>query len=372
MGNIQRALFVAGGTGGHIYPALTVAEELRARRPDVDIAFVGSERRMEADLIPKAGFRFIPVSAAGFPRGLTMQWTLVACRVGLGFVQVVGILRRERPSVVFGTGGYVCGPLIGAAAICGIPTVIHETNAVPGLTNAWLGRVVRHILVGFEDAARHFPDRKTRVTGNPIRHAIVSGCAKKTERPIGDAEFRLLVMGGSLGSRRINDAVVNALPALAQMPIRLIHQTGQGEFASVRDAYDRFFASQDARSAIAARFQVVAFIDDPGERFAESDLLICRSGAMTISEAMFCGLPCIMVPFPAAKRDEQRRNAESVANAGAGVIIQDSRFTGERLLDSLRPFVASRKRVAEAARRCQDVARPNATHDIVQLLEKYL
>ncbi|MDA1193067.1 MAG: undecaprenyldiphospho-muramoylpentapeptide beta-N-acetylglucosaminyltransferase [Candidatus Poribacteria bacterium] len=382
MSDTPKVLFAAGGSGGHIFPALAVAKELRARRPDVEIAFVGSDKRMEARLIPEAGFRFIPVAAAGFPRGLSLRWVPALWTLARSLFQVIGIAWRERPNLVFATGGFVSGPITGVAALMGIPTIIHDSNAVPGLTNSWLGKIVREVHIAFEDAAPHFPANKVHLTGNPIRPEIVaaaqSGINAQPEREP-QPPYTIFITGGSQGSRRINNAITGALPELATIPLRLIHQTGEGEYPTVRAAYGGFFSSHERvaaenEDALAnpRNVTVTPFVDNMKAIYAQADLMICRSGAMTISEMTLFGIPAIMVPLPHAKTDEQRKNAQAVVAAGAGVMIEDANMTPENLVKTLNDLLGDPTRLAEMSANSRKVAKSNATTDLVDAVERYL
>jgi len=371
----MKVLFAAGGTGGHIIPALTVAEELRSRRPGIEVAFVGSASRLEGRLVPQAGFRLIPVSAAGFPRRLTWRWLPTMGTLAVGWAQVIGVLRRERPRVVFGTGGYVCGPLLAAAALSGIPTVIHEANVVAGLTNRWLGHVVNEVYVGFDEAADAFPRRKTRVSGNPLRKEILAVAKARSSRATNVPPWTLAVIGGSQGSRRLNETVVASLPRLSGLPLRLIHQTGEREHGLVCEAYKRFFAecptSEDAHAlATTQDVTVEPFFKEMGEVYSRADLILCRAGAMTLSEIAVCGIPAILVPLPGAQ--DQPRNARYAEKAGAALCIADAELTPDVLAEVVARLLAQPHRLTEMSRRWKPIAKPDATQTLTDALERYL
>jgi UDP-N-acetylglucosamine--N-acetylmuramyl-(pentapeptide) pyrophosphoryl-undecaprenol N-acetylglucosamine transferase len=371
----MKALFAAGGTGGHIIPALTVARELRSRRPDVEIVFVGNANRLEGRLVPQAGFRLVSVAAAGFPRRLTWRWIPTAGALVAGFAQVAGALRREKPRVVFGTGGYVCGPLLATAALCGIPTVIHESNVVAGLTNRWLGKVVSEVFVGFDQATDAFPATKTRVSGNPLRREILAVAETPRDGSTRKPPWTMAIIGGSQGSRRLNQTVVASLPRLAALPVRLIHQTGELDLDSVRDAYKRFFAecpaSDDANALASTRDVVVEpFYADMASVYAQADLILCRAGAMTIAEVAACGIPAILVPLPGAK--DQPRNACYAEQAGAAIRLADADLSPDALAEVVTELFTHVERLAEMSRRWRAVAKPDATRTLADALERYL
>lgn len=369
----MKALFVAGGTGGHIIPALTVAQELRRRRPDVEIVFVGSANRLEGKLVPQAGFRFLSVAATGFPRRLTWRWIPTIGTLIRGFVQAAEVLRREKPHVVFGTGGYVCGPLLATAALQKIPTLIHEANVVAGLTNRWLGKVVDEVFVGFEETANVFPPEKTCVSGHPLRPEILVVAQKSCwGRRL---PWTVAVIGGSQGSRRLNQTVVGALPLLAELPLRLIHQTGELDFEVVQGAYKRFFAEcplvADPYAFGATHdVRVEPFFRDMANLYAQVDLILCRAGAMTIAEVAACGIPAILVPLPRAK--DQSANARYAERVGGSLCLSDAELTPEALANIVKTLLNHPERMETMSQRWRTIAKPDATQTLADALERYL
>lgn len=375
-GSVSKTLFAAGGTGGHVFPAIAVAEELRRMRPDVEIAFVGTLRRMESELAPKAGFRFIPISGAGFPRGLSWRWLPALWTLAKSMAQAFWIIRRERPRALFGTGGYVCGPIMAAASMTGVPTIVHESNAAAGTANRWLGKMVKEVHVGFEEAMGDFPTKKTRLTGNPIRAEIVEAGRERTatlDAPR-DAPPTLLVLGGSLGAQSINSAVLDALPGIEKMGCRVIHQTGKNDFERVKEGYlkqtnNAVFDLSEAGDRFHA---VVPFIERMGGAYRMADAALSRSGALTVSELTLCGLPSILVPLPIAKTAGEYRNARVMENAGAGFILPDADLNADALLERLQTMLADPERRAEMSKRSAAVGRPDATRRLASAICEYL
>ena len=375
-----RILMVAGGTGGHIFPALAVAEELRRRGeasgPRYAIEFLGTHRPLEAKLIPAAAFRLRTVDAAGL-KGIgglqRLRNLLVLPRTA---IEVAGILREFKPHVVVGVGGYLAGPVMLEAALVRIPTILIEPNARPGFTNRLLGPVVRAAAVGFEETARLF-GRKARVTGLPVRRAFfeipprrhASAVVAQALLPVGCGSepgvavppFTVLVVGGSQGSRAINSAVLDGLWLLGQEPggIRIIHQTGEHDYNGVRKTYQE-------RGLVA---EVHAFIDDMPGTLAQADLVISRAGATAVAELAAASRAAILIPFPGATDQHQLENARAMEKSGAARVIAQSDLTPERLAKEIRDLVASPATLERMEICASRLARPDAAARIADMVE---
>jgi UDP-N-acetylglucosamine--N-acetylmuramyl-(pentapeptide) pyrophosphoryl-undecaprenol N-acetylglucosamine transferase len=354
-----RILMVAGGTGGHIFPALAVAEELRQRGQNSGAAyrieFLGTHRPLEAKLIPAAGFPLRAVDAAGLKgiRGIQRLRNLwVLPRTAL---VTAGILRAFRPQVVVGVGGYLAGPVMLEAALVGIPTVLIEPNARPGFTNRLLAPVVRIAALGFSETAPVY-GKKARVTGLPVRRAFFD-IPPRSASP----RFTVLVVGGSQGSQAINRALMKALPLLAQEPgeMRIIHQTGEHDYNEVLKAYQE-------RSLVA---EVHAFIDDMPGTLAQADLVISRAGATAVAELAAAGRAALLVPFPGAADQHQLENAHAMEKAGAARVIVQSDLTPERLAKEIRELMASPAALDRMETSARGLARPDAAARIADLIE---
>ena len=345
-------LVAGGGTGGHLYPGLAVAEALQAR--GVNVAFVGTEFGLESRVVPARGFVLhlvpgAPVRGGGARRlvhGLRAAWR--------GTRGARALVRGLSPAVVLGVGGYASFAAVVAARLERIPIVLQEQNALPGLANRVLGRLARRVCIGFEAAASFFPADRTLLTGNPIRRSVLEAAAA----PRVDGRLGLLVFGGSQGAHRINRAVLDALTGLGERASRLTicHQTGARDLAEVRAGY--------AQAGLEA--QVLAFIDSMGTAYAAADLVVARAGAMSCAELTARGLPAILVPYPHAAGDHQRRNADALVTAGAAELILDHELDGgtlrpvlARLLDDAR----ERRRMAERSR---ELGRPEAAERVAR------
>jgi UDP-N-acetylglucosamine--N-acetylmuramyl-(pentapeptide) pyrophosphoryl-undecaprenol N-acetylglucosamine transferase len=352
-----RVLIAAGGTGGHIYPGIAVAKEVARRDPQAAVRFVGTARGLETRLVPQAGFELSLIESAGL-----VNMGLAARVRGLGvlprsFVQARRLIREFAPSVVVGAGGYVSGPVLLTAALMRVPTLVMESNAVPGFTNRVLARFVDAAAVSFE-AALPFFRGKGVVTGNPVRREFFEVPAKARD----PREFRLLVFGGSQGARAVNEAVVAALPHLS--PVRDVlsftHQTGKLDFEKVRDGY--------RAAGWAERADVREYIDDMVSAFASADLVVSRAGATTSFELMAAGRAALMVPLPGQL--EQRRNAEVMQEAGAARMILQTELSGESLARELSALIADPDRVTRMSEASRKMARGDAAKAAVDLMER--
>jgi len=353
----MRLIVAGGGTGGHLFPGIAVAEEFLSRSPENEVLFVGTERGIESRVLPRLGYRLECIAASGM-RGISLADRIRGFRLLLGgCLQSLRILREFKPDLVLGVGGYASGPLVLAACMGSRACFIHEQNSLPGLTNRLLSRFVRKVFVSLEESLRHMPPGKTILTGNPLRRKILDTLGSEPREPGAGGRFHLLVFGGSAGAHRINMAMMEALPALAAFRDRLAitHQTGENDLAEVKAAYRR--EGMDA--------ETTAFIDDMAGAYGKADLVLCRAGATTIAEVTACGKACIFVPYPYAADDHQRKNAESLTVRGAGFMIPDRELSGERLAGLICELVRNPERIREAGRNAARLARPDAARMIV-------
>jgi UDP-N-acetylglucosamine--N-acetylmuramyl-(pentapeptide) pyrophosphoryl-undecaprenol N-acetylglucosamine transferase len=350
-----------GGTGGHIYPAIAIAKEVLQMEPEAKLIFIGGKGRRESTIAPKFGFDFVPILVEGFPRRISIRWFKVALKVPMGFAKSLIVLRDFSPRVVVGTGGYVCGPVLLSALLLHIPILIQEQNAMPGITNRIMGRWADEIHIPFPAAARFFPSGRTMVTGNPIRPEIVTTKASAREREkLGLEKDKLTVsfLGGSQGASSINAAALGALKHLLKFRpyLQIIHQTGESDLSSVKDTYGKL-----PFTAI-----VQPYFDMIEDVYAATDLVVCRSGGMTIAEITARGLPAVLVPYPFAAGDEQTFNAQVLEKNGAAVMIQDDQLTGERLADILISLIQDRKKLFDMAEKSRSLGKPRAAREIAR------
>jgi UDP-N-acetylglucosamine--N-acetylmuramyl-(pentapeptide) pyrophosphoryl-undecaprenol N-acetylglucosamine transferase len=348
-------VIAGGGTGGHLYPGIAVARELLRQRPDAQVSFAGTSRGLEARVVPREGFELDVIRSAGL-KGKSLRARLRGAALLVpSALDAWRALSRRSPDVVLGVGGYSSGPVVLLAALRGIPTMVIEQNAVPGLTNRWLARVVRAAAVTYDETRRFFGTRGF-VAGNPVRSEFFT--AVRTSRP--DAGTRVLILGGSQGAHVVNVAAVEAAAELARRcpGLELVHQTGERDLAAVREGY--------ARAGVAARTE--SFLDPVVREVIDADLVICRAGATTLAELAAAGRPAVLVPFGAATDDHQRRNARVLADAGAAVIVDERELSGARLADVVAPLVADRARLDAMGAAMRRLARPDAAARIVERL----
>ena len=345
-----RFLMAGGGTGGHVIPAIAVAQELARRGHQV--FFVGTVRGMEGKLVPDAGFELRPIEIGGLNRvGLAQKLATLA---RLPFVTAGCFRHVAEADAVFSMGGYVAGPPVLAALARRKPVVVMEPNAIPGFTNRRIARFVARAAVNFPETARFFPRGRTEVTGMPVRDAFFRIAPRRR-----GTVLQVLVTGGSQGSRTLNRALGQCWPVLRHRGtrVRIVHQTGAADYESVRAAF--------AMSGVDG--EVAPFIRDMPGAFAQADLVICRSGAGTVSELAAAGKPSILVPFPFAADDHQTRNAEAMAGAGAARMVADRDCNGERLANTIEEVGGNLERMGEAAKR---LARPGAAVRAAEILEE--
>ena len=341
-------LFAGGGTGGHVIPALAVAHELRKRGREV--MFVGTERGMEAKLVPPEGFRLAIIDIGGLNRVSMRQKLKTLTRLP---VVTLGC-SRFRAAAVFSMGGYVAGPPVMAALVRRIPVVVMEPNAVPGFTNRAIGPFVSRALISFPETARYFARGRAELTGLPVRQEFFEIPPKPPSELL-----HLLITGGSQGSRTLNRAAQESWPLFrnAGLRIRIVHQTGTAGFQEVHEAF--------GKSGIPG--EVVPFIQDMPAAFAAADLVVCRSGAGAVSELAAAGKPSILVPFPFAADDHQTHNAQALEGGGAARLVRDAEMTGERLVSAVSGIRESLEPMGAAARK---FARPGAAVRAADILEE--
>lgn len=352
-----------GGTGGHVYPAIAIAREFLARDPSRKVVFVGTERGLEKTIVPKAGFPLEFVSVGGLQGKGPLELLRNLLRLPLGFVQAWQLVGRYAPQAALGVGGYSSGPVLLAARLRGVPTIIHEQNAFPGLTNRLLAKVVKSVAVAFPDALPRLGRPDGVVTGNPVRSEFFT--TPDPRAAAGQRAMRLLVFGGSQGSRALNEAMAGALLFLARLRgnLEIVHQTGPAELAKVQEAY---------RASAFASARIVPYLEPIVDEIAAADLVVCRAGAMTIGELSAIGRAAIFVPFAAAADNHQELNARVVERAGGGVVITEPELTPERLAGAISEIAgdaAKARRMGDAAKA---LAAPAATKKIVDNIEKII
>jgi UDP-N-acetylglucosamine--N-acetylmuramyl-(pentapeptide) pyrophosphoryl-undecaprenol N-acetylglucosamine transferase len=352
---MKRLILTTGGTGGHIFPALAIAEAVKTVAPDCEILFVGGDKGPEGRWAAKAGLEFVALPARGvMGRGFKSLGALVW--LAKSMVQAWRLIGSYRPDVVLGLGGYAGFACTLAASLRGVPTAIHEQNSVPGITNRVLARWVDRILVSFEDMeASGFPSRKVVLTGNPTRGRICS--LRDNNRPM---NRNVLVVGGSQGASALNRLMVREMDGMKAMGLRIWHQTGRDEYESVREAYARTYP--EAR--------VDAFIDDMHEAYEFADLVVCRAGATTIAELTAAGKPSILVPFPYATHDHQLKNAKFLEKKGAALLFQQSQLEQIGFASAVADLFEMPERLLKMGRAAREMGNPDAGKMVVSHLQE--
>lgn len=348
----MKILLAGGGTGGHLFPAVAIAQQLLSSELDAATLFVGTERGLEARILPQLGLPLQTIDIAGFVgKKLTAKLALVP-KLWRSVRQSLRIIDQFRPDVVVGVGGYASGPVLLAARRRGCPVLIHEQNAAPGLTNRLLGRIAQKVCLTFAESAPHF-SCPTVLTGNPVRHEMTTCPPLPENRPT------LLVFGGSRGARAINQAMCAVLPQLEAWrgKLKIIHQTGEEDFAQVTKVY-RESGWQEA--------EVSAFIDDMAAVYARANLVVCRAGATTIAELTTCGRPAVLIPFPFAAGDHQTANARALAKKGAALLLPQSQLDPVKLATLVNDLMKDRKRLLEMAGAARSLGRPEAAARILE------
>ncbi len=381
--NVKRFVLAGGGTGGHIYPAIGIAQALQRLNPEIDLVFIGGHDRLESTLIPQQGFRFLPISVEGFPRSLTLKWITVIIKVYQGLVQSLRYLKQLKPDVVIGTGGYVSGPVLFAAWLLDIPIAIQEQNVSPGLTNSILARWAKTAYLALPPDTQRFPEHIVKVTGNPIRPGITE-CQRKDETyrkyKLSPNCKTIFVMGGSQGARAINEVMMDACQLIARFAftnekdvdrdvvdlttnsgvsqIQIVHQTGESHVEQVRETYIKYSIPH----------HVQTFFDNVEEIYSITDVMICRAGGMTVSEVTACGIPAIFIPLPAAVGNNQVINAQTVENAGAAVLLEQGKFASEDLVNRLIHIITDEDTYKQMKTASKKLGKPFASDTIAESL----
>lgn len=353
----MKVLIAAGGTGGHIYPGIAVAKELLRRDESSEVLFVGTARGLETKIVPENGFQLSLIHSAGLKNVGMMGKIKGLSILPKSFLEARQIIRQFRPHVVVGAGGYVSGPVLLMAAIMGVPTLVMDSNALPGFTNRQLARFVDRAALTFDDALPFF-GKKGVVTGNPVRREFFD-VPKKVRSDL----FHVLIFGGSQGARAINNAMADSLSSLADQSERLsiTHQTGEADLEKIKAVYaDSAFASADVRP----------FISDMFTEFGKADLVICRAGATTCAELAAAGKASIMVPLPTAADDHQRKNAEALVKAGAAKMILQSDLTGASLAAEITALIDRPDNVTSMENAAKNLSREDAAEKTVDIIEE--
>lgn len=353
-----------GGTGGHIYPALALIREIQKTHKDCSFLYIGTEKGLESQLVPRENILFKSIYITGFKRKLSFENVKTVFRFLKGVSESKKMLKEFGADVVIGTGGYVCGPVVYAAAKLGIPTIIHEQNSVPGLTNKFLSRYSTKIAVCFEEAKSYFPSSKTVLTGNPRASEVVSFTGKKGLETVGLDPMKrtVLVVGGSRGARPINEAVLKVMSLLGEKPYQLLYVTGDVHYEKVVEEM-KLIGNPD-------NVVVKPFIHNMPEVLAGIDLVVARSGATTLAELTALGVPSILIPSPYVTNNHQEKNADSLVNQGAAVMILEKELTGNKLLSTMDQILLTEQELIKMKKAAKSLGLPDASARMYKIMEE--
>jgi UDP-N-acetylglucosamine--N-acetylmuramyl-(pentapeptide) pyrophosphoryl-undecaprenol N-acetylglucosamine transferase len=352
----MRVIIAGGGTGGHVYPGIAIAKEIRKRQPEAELLFIGTQRGLESRIVPQEGFALETITVSGLKGVGGLRKLKGLLKLPRSFWECRRIMTRFRPNLVVGVGGYSSGPPVLVAALRGIPTLLQEQNALPGFTNRLLARfAATRVATAFRECEAALGG-KAVLTGNPVRSDF-----KQVQPKVSQKQFVLLIFGGSQGARAINNAMMEALKELQPhySDVFFIHQTGENDYERVLRTYQDLRAPADVRP----------FFKDIPEQFSKADLLLCRSGATTLAEITVAGKAAILVPFPLATDNHQQRNAEALCHAGAADMILQKDLTGERLATKIKYYFSHREELRLMEQKSRQLGRPDSTERIVDLLE---
>ncbi|MBS4203872.1 undecaprenyldiphospho-muramoylpentapeptide beta-N-acetylglucosaminyltransferase [Lederbergia citrea] len=351
-----------GGTGGHIYPALALIRTIKKQYPNTEFLYIGTEKGLEANIIGRENIPFEAINITGFKRSLSFENVKTIFRFLKGVRDSKKILKKFKPDAVIGTGGYVCGPVVYAAAKANIPTIIHEQNSVPGLTNKFLSRYVDKVAICFQQVEEFFPKEKVVLTGNPRASEVIGSKSKGILESFGLKEnvSTALIVGGSRGAKPINEAVIKSLSQLSSKPYQVIYVTGEAHFNDVKKEAELLGANHQVA--------ILPFIHNMQEVITSIDVVVGRAGATSLAEITALGLPSILIPSPYVTNNHQVKNAEALVENGAAMMLAENDLTGQRLVESLDSILlddVKRELMGEASRK---LGMPDASEKLFALI----
>ena len=363
----MRVIISGGGTGGHINPGIAIAKKIKEKHSDANILFLGTEKGLERNLVPKEGFKIKFITVEGLNKRLSLKTIKSVMSSLKGFVQANRIIKNFKPDIVIGTGGYVCGPVVLSAFIKGIPTIIHEQNAIPGVTNKILSKFVTNIAISFKESEKYFPKNKVFFTGNPVREQIVNlnkehsrefwGMDK--EKPV------ILVVGGSRGAKNVNFAIADIIPKLNEENLQLIFITGENQYEDVLKHLEKNKINIKHMKGI----KIFPYIFNMHDALGACDLIISRAGATTLSEITTVGIPAILIPSPFVANNHQEYNAIALEEHGAAVLIKESQLINNVLCEQILNIVKNKDMLNTMASNSKKIAVLDATDKIYALIK---
>ena len=362
----MRIIISGGGTGGHIYPALAIAQEIRERMPDAAILYVGTKGGMESAIVPRAGFDFQTIDISGINRSSLIKASSSLSKLPRSFFQGWEVVRDFKPDIVIGTGGHVSFPVVLAATFLDGKTYIHEQNALPGLANRSLARRVDCVMLTFPEAEKHLKAKSIKVTGLPVRKDMIGVNARRArqELELMEGKFTLLVFGGSRGAYSINRAMLDAMERLRKEDIQIIWLTGESGYREIRTA----LADKVNIDSFRCKLQLLPYMDNINLALASADLALCRAGASTLCELAIVGLPAILVPYPYAAENHQEMNARALLNKNAAAMVIDEFLDGDTLYQKVSELKSDQAGLKEMSSNIRREARPDALKDIADIV----
>ena len=351
----MKVIIAGGGTGGHVFPAISIAEEILERSSGNEVMFVGTEQGIEKRILPEKGYRVEFIRSRGIVGKNFFQKAMAMISILAAMLSSLRILRDFRPDMVIGVGGYASGPTLLCASMISVPTAVCEQNSVPGLANRILSRFVGKIFITFEESREHLPAEKTVLTGNPIRRDLARGAAEK--KPRRSAPRNVFVLGGSQGARKLNEIVPRSLAELGTR-VEVTHQTGEAHIESVRETYRQLGISAE----------VFGFTDDMSRIYEKTDLVICRAGSGTLSEITAFAIPSILIPLASSTHDHQLKNARILESNAAAAVIEEKELSVEGLCAVIEKTL-ERDTLGRMAENSKKLARPHAAREIVNQIE---
>lgn len=361
---INRAIISGGGTGGHIFPAIAIADEIKRRNPNAEILFVGAEGKMEMERVPAAGYKIVGLPIAGLQRKLTLANLALPFKIVSSVLKARKIVKTFKPEVAIGVGGYASGPTLKAAGMMGVPTILQEQNGFAGKTNQLLAKKAAKICVAYEGLERFFPKEKIVITGNPVRFEMVKIEGKREEAfkhyKLDSSKKTILVIGGSLGARTLNQAMLASLEQIQSTDVQVLWQCGK----LYNEQLNQELANRELKG-----IERVQFIDRMDLAYAMADVIISRAGAISVSELCLIGKPAILVPSPNVAEDHQTHNAMALVKHEAAILVKDAEAK-EQLLSRALDLLMNEDRMATLSTHIKSLGKPEATRHIVDIIEQ--
>lgn len=362
----MKVIITGGGTGGHVYPALSIAAALERKYTKVDILFIGTDKGLEADVVPKAGYDFRAITVKGFRRKLSIDTMKTIFAMFKGFFQAGKLIRQFKPDIIIGTGGYVAGPVVLQGVLKGIKTTIHEQNAIPGVTVKLLSRLVNNVMISYEESREYFKKSELVVTGNPLRDAFSHLDPIAVKKKLNIEEPFLLSVGGSGGAKCINDAAVELIKEYNGKNIKLVHVTGKRYF-------DQFMALlNDEKIVLKENIQVIKYAYNYPELLVSCDMILSRAGALTLSENALVGKPSILIPSPNVAHNHQEFNARVFEKHGAAIMIREADLEKDTLTNIVKEHLFNEEHLKMMSENAIKLGQPNATKLIIQSIDSLL